>query len=105
MEAPSEPTQAHACARVDGNTARELLDEIEPSSLCQSRGRGFKSRRARHEMRHKQRATASNRGPLSLQHLSICVRHFAICPRTVTKLADRTIPSLRQSSHGTLHIS
>jgi len=56
-------------------------------------------------MRHKQRATASNRGPLSLQHLSICVRHFAICPRTVTKLADRTIPSLRQSSHGTLHIS
>ena len=72
---------------------------------CQSRGRGFKSRRARHEMRHKQRATASNRGPLSLQHLSICVRRFAICPQTVTKLADRTIPSLRQSSHGTLHIS
>jgi len=39
MEAPSEPTQTHACARFDRNTARELLDEIEPSSLCQSSGR------------------------------------------------------------------
>jgi hypothetical protein len=33
MEAPSEPTQAHACARFDGNCALQARDFVFVSSL------------------------------------------------------------------------
>src|SRR5205807_10041087 len=61
---------------------------------CQSRGRGFKSRRARHLRTQKQRATVINRGPLSLPPTLFLVTYFAIWQSRAPVLMVRSISIL-----------